>query len=138
MPALSNSLQHALDQALTKASEASLEYATLEHLLLALTQDESAREVMSSCSVDVDALTRDLDLHIDGLQPSSVPQPRRSPEPNPSPAFVRVVQRAILFTESMGRYEVSGAIALLSIFSERESRAACSPSATVRQIGQIA
>ncbi|HAE93129.1 MAG TPA: hypothetical protein DCG65_01120, partial [Hyphomonas atlantica] len=60
MPRLSPSLETALEKALTFASERDHEYATLEHLLLALTEDEHAREVMGACKVDIEALSADL------------------------------------------------------------------------------
>lgn len=125
MPTLSSSLQHAIDQALTRAGEASQEYATPEHLLLELTQEESAREVMIAYSVDVEALGRGLDLYIDSKLSRLTSKPEKGPA-NPNPAFQRVVERAIRYTGSIGRDEASGAIALLSIFSEWGSQAAMS------------
>ena len=123
MPRLSHSLETALEKALTLASERDHEYATLEHLLLALTEDEHAREVMGACKVDIEALIGDLVRYIDE-ELSSLILEESEGRVQPTAAFQRVVQRAILHVESSGRDEVTGANVLVSIFSERESHAA--------------
>ena len=56
MPAFSQGLERALHQALTHANERHHEYATLEHLLLALIDDADAAAVMRACNVDLDKL----------------------------------------------------------------------------------
>ena len=123
MPRLSPSLETALEKALTLASERDHEYATLEHLLLALTDDEHAREVMGACKVDIEALRGDLTRYIDEELSSLIVDDSEG-RVQPTAAFQRVVQRAILHVESSGREEVTGANVLVSIFSERESHAA--------------
>ena len=123
MPRLSPSLETALEKALTLASERDHEYATLEHLLLALTEDEHAREVMGACKVNIDALRGDLTRYIDEELSSLIVDDSEG-RVQPTAAFQRVVQRAILHVESSGREEVTGANVLVSIFSERESHAA--------------
>ncbi len=123
MPRLSPSLETALEKALTLASEREHEYATLEHLLLALTDDEHAKEVMGACKVDVEVLTAELVRYIDEELTSLIVEDGEG-RVQPTAAFQRVVQRAILHVESSGRDEVTGANVLVSIFSERESHAA--------------
>ena len=123
MPRLSPSLETALEKALTLASERDHEYATLEHLLLALTDDEHAREVMGACKVDIESLRGDLTRYIDEELSSLIVDDSEG-RVQPTAAFQRVVQRAILHVESSGREEVTGANVLVSIFSERESHAA--------------
>ncbi|MCA8901719.1 MAG: ATP-dependent Clp protease ATP-binding subunit ClpA, partial [Hyphomonas sp.] len=123
MPRLSPSLETALEKALTLASEREHEYATLEHLLLALTEDEHAKEVMGACKVDIEALRGDLIRYIDEELTSLIVEDSNG-RVQPTAAFQRVVQRAILHVESSGRDEVTGANVLVSIFSERESHAA--------------
>lgn len=122
MPSLTPSLENALERALTAAGERQHEYATLEHLLLALTDDEDAIEVMSACKVDIAALKLALEQYIDE-DLSSLITDNPSGRVQPTAAFQRVVQRAVLHVESSGRDEVSGANILISIFSERESHA---------------
>jgi len=58
MPAFSRSLEKALHQALHLANERRQEYATLEHLLLALLDDQDAAAVMRACNVEIEALRR--------------------------------------------------------------------------------
>ena len=123
MPRLTPSLETALEKALSLAAERDHEYATLEHLLLALTDDEDATEVMRACKVDLNVLKQDLVTYIDE-ELSSLIVEENNGRVQPTAAFQRVVQRAILHTESSGRDEVSGANVLVSIFSERESHAA--------------
>nr|WP_290935433.1 ATP-dependent Clp protease ATP-binding subunit ClpA [Hyphomonas sp.] len=120
---MSPSLETALEKALTLASEREHEYATLEHLLLALTEDEHAKEVMGACKVDIEVLTAELVRYIDDELTSLIVEDGEG-RVQPTAAFQRVVQRAILHVESSGRDEVTGANVLVSIFSERESHAA--------------
>lgn len=122
MPSLTPSLENALDRALTAAGERDHEYATLEHLLLALTEDDDAISVMTACKVDISALKEALLQYIDE-DLSSLISDNPSGRVQATAAFQRVVQRAVLHVESSGRDEVSGANILISIFSERESHA---------------
>jgi ATP-dependent Clp protease ATP-binding subunit ClpA len=122
MPSLTPSLENALERALTAAGERDHEYATLEHLLLALTDDEDAIEVMTACKVDIPVLKLALVQYIDEDLSSLITE-NPSGRVQPTAAFQRVVQRAVLHVESSGRDEVSGANILISIFSERESHA---------------
>jgi ATP-dependent Clp protease ATP-binding subunit ClpA len=122
MPSLTPSLERALERALHLAAERKHEYATLEHLLYALTEDEDASEVMSACKVDIEKLRRDLQHYLDNDCASFVVED--GGQVHPTAAFQRVVQRAVLHVESSGRDEVSGANVLVSIFAERDSHAA--------------
>ena len=122
MPSLTPSLENALERALNAAGERGHEYATLEHLLLALTEDTDAVEVMTACKVDIAALKSALEQYIDEDLSSLITE-SPSGRVQPTAAFQRVVQRAVLHVESSGRDEVSGANILISIFSERESHA---------------
>ena len=123
MPSLTPSLEQVLEKSLTAASDRGHEYATLEHLLLSLLDDQDARDVMDACKVDVDALRADLLQYVDD-ELSSLIVDGGDGRVQPTAAFQRVVQRAILHVESSGRDEVTGANVLVSIFSERESHAA--------------
>lgn len=120
---LTPEFEAALEAALTYAGERDHQYATLEHLLLALTDDEDARDVILACKVNIDELRHNLMTYIDE-DLSSLITDDPSGRVQPTAAFQRVVQRAVLHVESSGRNEVSGANALISLFSERESHAA--------------
>jgi len=122
MPSLTPSLERALQRALELAGERKHEYATLEHLLLALTEDEDAAEVMTACKLDVDKLRRDLTNYLDNDCASFVVED--GGQVHPTAAFQRVVQRAVLHVESSSKDEVTGANVLVSIFAERDSHAA--------------
>ncbi len=122
MPSFSQSLENTLHRALEYANERNHEYATLEHLLLALIDDRDAQGVLKACAVELDALRQNLleyidnefaDLEVDGAS-----------EAKPTTGFQRVIHRAVVHVQSSGREEVSGANVLVAIFAERESHAA--------------
>ncbi|EME68283.1 ATP-dependent Clp protease ATP-binding subunit ClpA [Paramagnetospirillum caucaseum] len=118
---LSRNLEQSLHRALSHASERRHEYATLEHLLLALTDDQDAVAVLRACNVDLDKLKRDLGEFID-TNLSELVSPRGT-DPKPTAGFQRVVQRAAIHVQSSGREEVTGANVIVALFSERESHA---------------
>ena len=122
MPTFSRSLEQALHRALAIANERSHEYATLEHLLLALMDDKDAAAVMRACSVDLDVLRRSLENYIDNELASLVVD--NGEDSKPTAGFQRVIQRAVIHVQSSGRDEVTGANVLVAIFAERESHAA--------------
>jgi ATP-dependent Clp protease ATP-binding subunit ClpA len=122
MPSLTPSLERALERALHLAAGRKHEYATLEHLLLALTEDEDAAEVMTACKLDIEKLRRDLANYLDNDCASFVVED--GGQVHPTAAFQRVVQRAVLHVESSSKDEVTGANVLVSIFAERDSHAA--------------
>lgn len=121
MPSFASALESTLHKALEAASARRHEYATLEHLLLALVDDEHAARVMGACGVELDDLRSTvahyLDTELDALKVEA------STDPSPTSGFQRVVQRAILHVQSSGRDEVTGANVLVALFSERDSYA---------------
>ncbi|MES2442905.1 MAG: ATP-dependent Clp protease ATP-binding subunit ClpA [Pseudomonadota bacterium] len=121
MPSFASALESTLHKALEAASSRRHEYATLEHLLLALVDDEHASKVMSACGVDLGELGNTvahyLDTELEALKVEA------ATDPSPTSGFQRVVQRAILHVQSSGRDEVTGANVLVALFSERESYA---------------
>src|SRR3982751_2328561 len=121
MPSFASALESTLHKALEAASSRRHEYATLEHLLLALVDDEHASKVMTACGVDLGELRNTVAHYLDTeLEALKVEQ---STDPSPTSGFQRVVQRAILHVQSSGRDEVTGANVLVALFSERESYA---------------
>ncbi|HRJ64292.1 ATP-dependent Clp protease ATP-binding subunit ClpA [Brevundimonas sp. UBA2416] len=122
MPSFSRPLEETLHRAVHYANERRHEYATLEHLLLALVDDPDAANVMGACNVDLVALKTALTLYVDtdlaALATSD------GEDAKPTAGFQRVIQRAVIHVQSSGREEVSGANVLVAIFSERESHAA--------------
>ncbi len=122
MTSLSKNLEASLHRALEYANVRRHEFATLEHLLLALVDDRDAAAVMRACSVDLEQLRNRLVEYLDTELTPLVSKATRDAQPTNS--FQRVVQRAIVHVQTSGREEVTGANVLVGIFSERESHAA--------------
>lgn len=118
---LSRNLEQTLHRALANANERRHEYATLEHLLLALTEDQDALAVLRACGVDVAKLKAELVEYLDGELSNLVTT--RQDDAKPTAGFQRVLQRAAIHVQSSGREEVTGANVLVALFSERESHA---------------
>ena len=123
MPSFSNTLEQAIHAALALANARRHEFATLEHLLLALVDEPDAARVMKACSVDTEELRGTLVDFIDEELSNLVTDIEGS-EAVPTAAFQRVIQRAAIHVQSSGRTEVTGANVLVAIFAERESNAA--------------
>jgi ATP-dependent Clp protease ATP-binding subunit ClpA len=121
MPSFAESLETTLHNALKHAADRAHEYATLEHLLLALIDDADAAKVMQACGVDLgdlsDIVITYLDSELESLRVEG------KIDPSPTSGFQRVVQRAILHVQSSGKDVVTGANVLVALFSERESYA---------------
>ena len=118
---LSRNLEQTLHKALEEATKRGHEYATLEHLLFALTKDQDAMAVLRSCGIKLEEISEKiekyLDRELDYLKTEEVE------EAKPTTAFQRVLQRAAIHVQSSGREEVTGANVLVAMFSERESHA---------------
>ena len=123
MPSFSSTLEQAIHAALALANDRRHEFATLEHLLLALLDEPDATRVMKACSVDLGELRNTLVDFIDEDLSNLVTDIDGS-EAVPTAAFQRVIQRAAIHVQSSGRTEVTGANVLVAIFAERESNAA--------------
>jgi ATP-dependent Clp protease ATP-binding subunit ClpA len=122
MPTFSRSLEQSLHRALAIANERHHEYATLEHLLLALIDDQDASAVMRACNVDLDRLRRSLTAYLESELENLITD--GAEDSKPTAGFQRVIQRAVIHVQSSGREEVTGANVLVAIFAERESHAA--------------
>jgi len=114
-------LEQGLHRAIKLASDRQHEYATLEHLLLALMDDADAAQVMSACNVNTDALRNALTKYVDEELVTLVIEDGE--DAKPTTGFQRVVQRAVLHVQNSGRDEVTGANVLVALFTERESHA---------------
>ena len=118
---LSRNLEKTLHRALAYANERRHEYATLEHLLLALTEDQDAIAVLRACTVDLEKLRRELLTYVDNELGNLVSS--HAEDAKPTASFQRVLQRAAIHVQSSGREEVTGANVLVAMFAERESHA---------------
>ena len=118
---LSPNLEQTLHRALAHANERRHDYATLEHLLLALAEDQDALAVLRACNLDVERLRREVAEYIDNQLANLIGGGGQ--EAKPTAGFQRVLQRAAIHVQSSGREEVTGANVLVALFSERESHA---------------
>ena len=121
MPTFSRGLEKALHGALALANERHQEYATLEHLLLALIDDSDAVAVLKACDVDIKVLRQALEDYIDTDLANLIMDGNE--DSKPTAGFQRVIQRAVIHVQSSGREEVTGANVLVALFAERESHA---------------
>ena len=118
---LSRNLEQTLHKALDAANQRHHEYATLEHLLYALTEDQDAMAVLRSCGISLPELKDQIAVYIENELTYLVNTDAE--EAKPTTAFQRVLQRAAIHVQSSGREEVTGANVLVALFSERESHA---------------
>lgn len=119
---LSKELELTLHNAFKGASDKRHEFMTVEHLLLALLDNESAISVLESCGADLNILRRDLNEFIESTTPL-IPEELEDKDTQPTLGFQRVLQRAVFHVQSSGSREVQGANVLVAIFSEQESQA---------------
>lgn len=120
---LNQELELSLNMAFARAREHRHEFMTVEHLLLALLSNPSAREALEACSVDLVVLRQELEAFIEQTTPV-LPASEEERDTQPTLSFQRVLQRAVFHVQSSGRSEVTGANVLVAIFSEQESQAA--------------
>ena len=120
---LNKELESSLNGVFSRARDKRHEFMTVEHLLLALLENDAAREALLACQADIDALRSELDIFIDQTTPL-IPENDETRETQPTLSFQRVLQRAVFHVQSSGRSEVTGANVLVAIFSEQESHAA--------------
>jgi ATP-dependent Clp protease ATP-binding subunit ClpA len=118
---LSKSLELTLNCAYARAREKKHEFITVEHLLLALVDNPEASEVLLACGANLDRLRAGLGIFVDETTPTLMHASERDIQPTIS--FQRVLQRSITQVQSMGKTEVNGAHALISIFGEPDSQA---------------
>ena len=118
---LSPTLEQTLHHALALANNRHHEYATLEHLLLSLTEDQDAVAVMRACNVEIDPLREMIEDYLDHERQGLVID--ELVDAKPTAGFQRVLQHSVVHVQSSGRSEVTGANVLVAIFSERESHA---------------
>lgn len=119
---LSKDLEHTLNEAFTMARRQRHEFMTVEHLLLALLDNDAAAEVLRACGVEMERLRDDLAEFIGSTTPL-IPEGHLERETQPTLGFQRVLQRAVFHVQSSGKQEVNGANVLVAIFSEQESQA---------------
>ncbi|MEO0347747.1 MAG: ATP-dependent Clp protease ATP-binding subunit ClpA [Pseudomonadota bacterium] len=113
-------LEISLQKAVNLARDLSHDFATTEHLLLALTEDSDALPVMIGCAIDINQLKDNINHYLSFELSSSKKQ---RPIARPSPGFQKVIHKAAINAHAAGCREVTGANVLAEIFSEQDSTA---------------
>ena len=119
---LSKDLEQTLNDAFRGARAKRHEFMTVEHLLLALLDNNDAIRVLKACGADIGSLRGDLVEFVDATTPL-IPEEEEERDTQPTLGFQRVLQRAVFHVQSSGKSEVTGANVLVAIFSEQESQA---------------
>ena len=97
---LNQELELSLNMAFARAREHRHEFMTVEHLLLALLSNPSAREALEACSVDLVALRQELEAFIEQTTPV-LPASEEERDTQPTLSFQRVLQRAVFHVQSL-------------------------------------
>lgn len=118
---LDKELEQTLNTAFKAAREKRHEFMTVEHLLLALIDNDAASSVLKACGVRLEVLSKELEEFVDSTTPL-IPEHDEEREVQPTLGFQRVLQRAVFHVQSSGKREVTGANVLVAIFSEQESQ----------------
>lgn len=118
---LNKELENTLNTAFKQARDKHHEFMTVEHLLLSLSDNQTASDILRACGINLDKLRNDLQNFLNETTPLLPPNDER--ETQPTLGFQRVLQRAVFHVQSSGKREVTGANVLVAIFSEQESQA---------------
>ena len=120
---LNKDLEQTLNEAFIFAREHRHEFMTVEHLLLALLDNNAAKEALKACGANIDAIKTELTDFVKDTTPLILDEQTSDRETQPTLGFQRVLQRAVFHVQSSGKDEVTGANVLVAIFSEQESQA---------------
>jgi len=118
---LSQELEFSLNSAFQSARERRHEFITVEHLLAALLDNPSAARVLRACGGNIEELRRSLTAFLEENVPKLAAGSKIDTQP--TIGFQRVIQRAVLHVQGVGKKEVTGANVLIAIFGEKESHA---------------
>ena len=118
---LNRELEQTLNDAFKEARTKRHEFMTVEHLLLALLDNEAASAVLQACGADMLRLRKELDEFVDATTPL-IPEADADRETQPTLGFQRVLQRAVFHVQSSGKSEVTGANVLVAISASRSAR----------------
>src|SRR5262249_51394296 len=117
---IAQELEVSLHMAFMDARQKRHEFITVEHLLLTLLDNPSASEVLRGCAANLEELRKLLTEFINEHTPIVTGE---EVDTQPTLGFQRVIQRAILYVQSSGKPEVTGAHVLISIYGEKDSHA---------------
>lgn len=118
---IAQELEVSLHMAFMGARQNRHELITIEHLLLAMTDNPTAANVLRACGAKFEVLRAELNQHI--AEHTPIVDEKDEVDTQPTLGFQRVVQRAMLHVQSSGKKEVSGANVLAAIYGEKDSHA---------------
>jgi ATP-dependent Clp protease ATP-binding subunit ClpA len=118
---ITKELENTLSLAVAEATARQHEYVTLEHLLLALLNDPTARDVIQNCGGNLVGLKKDLEDFF--MEHPELFDPEQTNEPEQTIAFQRVLQYAILQAQASEQPEVNGGNVLAALFQADGSHA---------------
>jgi ATP-dependent Clp protease ATP-binding subunit ClpA len=118
---LSNTLELTLRKALDIAASYKHEYATYEHLLLALMDDEDVKLVLIEKGINPRTISKKLSAYLNNYLGELVNENIK--EPKPTAGFQRIVQRAVLHSQTNGQKSITGVNVLAEFFFENNSYA---------------
>ena len=118
---IAQELEVSLHMVFVESRQKRHEFITVEHLLLAMLDNQAATEVLRACLVDISDIRKSLVEHVTEHTPAVGGS--EEVDTQPTLGFQRVIQRAILHVQSSGKKEVTGANVLVAIFGEKDSHA---------------
>lgn len=126
---ISKNLESSLLRAVYLSQQKRHEYTTLEHLLLSLLEDPDAKAIFIALNVNTEKVHKEVEAY---LKKTLVALPEIQQEEittaevilaQPTAAFHRILERAVVQVQSAERNEVTAAHILVSFFSEKDSYA---------------
>lgn len=121
---LDKELEFTLNAVFKEAQSKRYEFITVEHLLLALLDNSSARAVLRACRANLERLRLNLRRLVIETTPVASLDEHSLYDVRPTMSFQRVFQRATLHGQMVPSKEVTGALMLLAILEERNTQAA--------------
>lgn len=121
---LAPELEQILQQLYREARNAHYEFISLEHLLLVLIEEDAAvPNVLKLCGADLKILSEQLAASVVENTPKIPEHLLDTVETRPTLGFQRVMQRAMVHTQSAGKAAVEPLDVLVALMSETDSHA---------------
>lgn len=121
---LAPELEQILQQLYREARKAHYEFISLEHLLLVLIEEDAAvPNVLKLCGADLKILSEQLAASVVENTPKIPEHLLDTVETRPTLGFQRVMQRAMVHTQSAGKAAVEPLDVLVALMSETDSHA---------------
>jgi ATP-dependent Clp protease ATP-binding subunit ClpA len=118
---ITKELENTLNLAVAEATARQHEYVTLEHLLMALLSDPTARDVIYSCGANLETLKKDIQEFFAAHSEMVNADPGALPEQ--TIAFQQVLQYALFQAQASEHRKVDGGGVLAALFQAKHSHA---------------